>query len=307
MLNGNEITIGDSSGLVEEHGTANALAVSGIKAVAEKYGRLAVFEREGSVAVRNENGAILKEVIIAKPVAEADFIVSIPKLKTHVLTKFTGAVKNTFGCVPGGLKQKYHNLGKTPERFCQLLVDVLQAVKPNLTIMDGICGIEGNGPGAGGKPKKAGVIIASENPAALDIVASEMIGFKPMDIVTNKEALTRGLVSEKDIEVIGERAIVNFEKPDMPTKGPVRFLSSLYFRLQLSKPALITDKCIKCGICAKVCPVKAIVLNPYPVFDYSTCIRCYCCHENCPHSAINLKKSKLAKAASRIKKAITGG
>lgn len=303
LVQGCEITVGDSSGTgaITTNGSMKALEASGLKAVGEKYGKVISFDKEGVATVQNPEGKILKEINIAKPVAEAEYIINLPKMKTHVFTKYTGAIKNLYGCVPGGRKQIYHLNGGNEEGFCKLLVDLYEVIKPKLTIMDAVVGLEGNGPGAAGTPKKAGLILASENAAALDIVAAEIMGFEPMEIFTNKDAVERGIAGKDKIEVIGEVPHFDFKKPKLAEISPLGIFTKLYQKMTLAKPVLEEEKCVKCGICSKACPVKAITLNPYPDFDYNKCIRCYCCHENCPENAIELKQPRFAKTAEKIK------
>jgi len=306
LIQGCEITVGDSSGTgaIIANASMKALETSGLKAAGEKYGRVISFDKEGVATVQNPEGKVLKEINIAKPVAEAEYIINLPKMKTHVFTKYTGAIKNLYGCVPGGRKQIYHLTGKNEEGFCRLLVDIHESIKPKLTIMDAVVGLEGNGPGAAGTPRKAGLILASENSAALDIVASEIMGFEPMEVFTNKDAVERGIVDRDQIEVVGDMKHFDFKRPNLVEISPLGIFTKIYQSLQLAKPVLEEEKCIKCGICSKVCPVAAINLNPYPDFDYDKCIRCYCCHENCPENAIELKNSRFAKTARKIKRFI---
>jgi len=295
-----EIVIGDSSGLVEKKGTLRAFSASGIKEVTEKYGKIIPFEEEPSVTISNPTGKILKTLHIAKEVHDAGYIINLPKIKTHVLTKYTGAIKNLFGCVPGALKQKYHIIGGTEEGFCQLLVDIYENVKPQLTIMDAVYGMEGAGPGPSGKSKKLGLIIVSENGAALDYVATQIIGYNPMDVLTNKYAAKRGLFRPEDIEVIGKMIRVDFEKPIIAKVLPFGVFSKIYREFSKQKPVLNKKNCTKCGLCSRVCPVNVIKMSPYPEFDYSKCITCYCCHENCPNSAIKLRRSRMIDAVEKI-------
>ena len=296
-----KITIGDSSGFFKG-GTKKAFKVTGIEEAAKKCNaKLVPFEATKLIKIKDKNAVILKEITISSIIKEADLIINLPKLKTHSLTKYTGAVKNLFGCVPGALKQKYHLIGKNEKGFSHLLLDIYQNIRPELNIIDGIIGIEGNGPSREGKRKKAGLIIASKNAVALDLVASEIIGFKAKDIFTNKYAIERKLLNEK-IEVLGEKNIrVPYKKP-VVTQSKLSFLENLgYFIVQVY-PYLNKEKCKKCGLCAEVCPVNAIKMKDYPVFNRKKCIACFCCHELCPSAAISLKRPKVIEILSYIRR-----
>ncbi|MCX7726100.1 MAG: DUF362 domain-containing protein, partial [Chitinispirillaceae bacterium] len=122
-------------------------------------------------------GISTKVLHIADAVLEADGVINLPKLKTHGLTRLTGAVKNLFGCVPGLTKGEYHARHPDVYDFSDLLVDIAKFVKPRLHIMDGIEAMEGNGPQSG-TPKKLGVLLFSEDPVALDTVACILIDLK---------------------------------------------------------------------------------------------------------------------------------
>jgi len=305
--NNNEIWIGDSGGVTAYGGTKKAFEVSGIADIAKKHNaKLISFEGSERKEIIDNNAKVLKKFIIAKEPFTADLIINIPKLKTHVLTKYTGAVKNMFGCIPGGGKSKKHALAPSEDMFCNLLLDIYKNVTPDLNIMDAIIGLEGDGPGSAGIPKKAGLILASKDAVALDIEASKIIGYDPLDIKTTKHAIERGIFSKlEDIEVIGEKNLkINFKKPTMKSnlssKLP-KLIVKLIFNLVSLKPHVKKNKCKKCNICADVCPVDAIKLSPYPKFDRKKCVLCYCCHENCPYNAIKLTYSDLINFLNKIR------
>ena len=303
--NNNELWIGDSGGVTAYGGTKKAFEVSGIAEIAKKHNaKLISFEASQRKEIIDNNAKIIKKFIIAKEPYQADLIINIPKLKTHVLTKYTGAVKNMFGCIPGGGKSKKHALAPDEDMFCNLLLDIYQNVIPNLSIMDAIIGLEGDGPGSAGIPKKAGLILASKDAVALDIEASKIIGYNPLDIKTTKYAIERG-ISSKNVEVIGEKNIkVDFKKPTMKTNLSSKLpepIVKLIFNFTALNPYLNKNKCKKCNICADVCPVDAIKLNPYPKFDRKKCVLCYCCHENCPYNAIKLSYSDLVNFLNKIR------
>lgn len=303
----NEIWIGDSGGVTAYGGTKKAFEISGIEAIAKKHNaKLISFEGSERKEIIDNNAKILKKFILAKEPFMVDLIINVPKLKTHVLTKFTGAVKNMFGCVPGGGKSEKHALAPNEDLFCNLLLDIYRNVKPHLNIMDAIIGLEGDGPGSAGKPKKVGLIIASKDAVALDIEASRIIGYDPSDIKTTKYAIERGLFTKiEDVEVIGEKNLnIDFKKPTMKSNlasSLPKFLVKFVFKLTSFRPYVNKNKCKKCSICANVCPVKAITLDPYPKFDRKKCVLCYCCHENCPYNAIKLSHNPAAILYRKIK------
>ncbi len=152
--NNNEIWIGDSGGISAYGGTKKAFEISGIEEVARKHNvRLISFEASQIKEIIDNNAKILKKFILAKEPFMVDIIINVPKLKTHTLMKFTGAVKNMFGCVPGGGKSKKHAMAPSEDMFGHLLLDIYKNVKPHLNVMDAIIGLEGKGPGSAGKPK----------------------------------------------------------------------------------------------------------------------------------------------------------
>ena len=209
--------IGDGSGIVRPGSTttSQAFKVSGIEDVASGYGaELINFETSGYVEVDVPGARQFSRLHISKAVLEADVIISLPKLKTHELTLYTGAVKNFFGTVPQKNRKQAHFL-EDRDRFGEAVVDIYSVVKPQLAVMDGVVGMEGNGP-SNGTPVFAGVIMASYDCVALDIVASELIGIDPLKVPTNKAALSRGFGTEHP-EIVGvplEEVKVRFKRPE---------------------------------------------------------------------------------------------
>lgn len=293
-----DIIVGDSSGF----NTAKAFELSGILELCNRYNVKAVcFEKEEKANIKC-NGAVLKNISLTKIIDNVDCIINIPKMKTHTLMKITGAVKNCYGFVPGKTKSIYHTKGITEERFGELLTDIYSCVKPkiSLNIMDAVVGMEGEGP-SNGVPKKTGLILASRDAIALDIVQAKIMGFEPELIHTITSGIARGLsVGYGDIDnihIIGNKDLMNnpamhYVKPS--AHAMLNSLKNIVTSALSIKPVMIpecdTAKCKKCGICAKVCPKQCITYAPYPTFDRKKCIKCYCCQENCPHNAIFLKK-----------------
>lgn len=291
--------VGDSSGA---HGyTAQSLELCGIKKACEEYGgRLINFESTGTYPVK-ANGKILTTINIAKPVIDCDVLVSLPKMKIHQLTKYTGAVKNFYGVVPGSGKAGIHMQAPTEESLSHAVVDIYSALKPRLAIMDGIVGMEDEGP-TNGTPILSGVILSSTDCVALDAVASEVMGFSHRDILTTRFAHERGLgTGELDqIEITGEKISdvkIDFKKSRYLYYKLPGFLGKWIFKYaeNVSRVEISEKECKKCKICFNSCPASAINLEPRPLIDQKKCIKCYCCHELCRNSAVKLKTSYLGR------------
>jgi len=275
---------------------------AGIQQVCEEEGVELVHLSAESVEVENPHARAFKRFTLAKGVVEADVVINLPKLKTHGLTLFTGGVKNNFGCLPGLLKAQMHLRAQGAEDFSQMLVDLLPAVRPALTVMDAVVGMEGDGP-RNGQPKQIGAILASADPVALDAAACQMVGIEPLMVPTTRLAHEQGVgVGDlAQIELLGESLeamrVADFQLASgsgmlfRPT-GLLRFLQG---RL-VAKPVLVAERCQGCWVCLEHCPADAMSKDGWrPVFDYGKCIRCYCCQELCPHDAIKLRRPLLAR------------
>ena len=243
------------------------------------------------------DGKLIKSFEILDVFNEVDKIITLPKLKTHMLTGFTGATKICYGLIPGMVKATYHSTLPDPEDFSDMLLDLTELIDPDLAIMDGIIGMEGKGPAAG-DPKTAGAIIASSDSPALDIVASNLVDLDPFEIMILRTAVKRKLTTGKleDINIIGEDLAsfsdIKFE-PAVRTKRrrfriprPIRrFLVKRY----ISKPLPVKGRCTGCSDCMRACPRECIqIIDKLAVMEYDKCIRCFCCHELCPERAIDI-------------------
>ena len=280
-----KILIGDSHFTNPE----SSFRASGIGKVAKKYGKLVIFEQDKLVKIRDKNAKILKSFDISKVIKDADLIINVPKLKTHSLTKYTGAIKNLYGIIPGGLKQRLHNKAHGDKKFSEVLVDIYQNINPGLNIMDGVIGMEGEGP-TSGDIKKAELIFASKNGIALDIAVTKMIGINPKSVYAIKECVKRRLYPNFKFQIAGKKfKKIEFKLPTSHSKSKTKRLLKVLFK---EKP-IICDikKCLKCGLCMRHCPVKAIEMNPFPAVNRKKCIRCFCCIEICPQDAMMLKQN----------------
>jgi uncharacterized protein (DUF362 family)/Pyruvate/2-oxoacid:ferredoxin oxidoreductase delta subunit len=291
------ITVGDD---IESTAT-DGFAVSGFREMCKRAGvGLINFKEKGFVEIECD-GVFLDKVHVSKAALDADVLINLPKLKTHSLTVLTGGVKNIYGTIPNGLRTRFHGEYVRPQNFGQVLVDIFSAIKPHLTIMDGIAAMEGEGP-ASGSLREVGVILASQDTVALDAVATKIIGLDPMDIYTTKYATERrlGVGNLQDIEVVGERledvTVPDFKLPASATavltrKAPQILTRHLLRQLSV-KPEIVKSRCTGCFECEKVCPVSAISrVNGKAEINTKRCIRCMCCHEVCHYGAIIPKRN----------------
>jgi uncharacterized protein (DUF362 family)/NAD-dependent dihydropyrimidine dehydrogenase PreA subunit len=296
-----EITVGDDIQSKEKDG----FLVSGHRQVCNDLGIRLVNLKERGFREVHCKGQILKKALISPVVHEVDYIVNLPKLKTHSLTAFTGAVKNMFGIIPFGLRLDYHRIFKWSDVFSQMLVDIFSCAPPHLTIMDGIVAMEGEGP-SGGNPKKVGVILASQDSVAVDAVASKIVGFNPMNIITTRNAHERGLgigeIDKIDIEGedIGRVEVRNFKHSAVAVGFMKRKIPSFlhgFIQVQLTLiPKINMKKCTACMECVNICPREAAKLDEGLVWiDKGLCIHCMCCHEVCRFQAIKLGQRPLGK------------
>jgi|ERR1035437_3084598 uncharacterized protein (DUF362 family)/NAD-dependent dihydropyrimidine dehydrogenase PreA subunit len=295
---GARLSYGDSPAIGS---TASAARKCGIQAVAEELG-IAEANFKTAVEVFYEKGVQNKKFFIAKAITDTDAVISLPKLKTHAFEKFTGSVKNQFGCIPGVRKGEYHIKLPDANHFAQMLVDLNNFVKPVLYVMDGIFAMEGNGP-RGGKPRKMNILLFSDDPIALDATVCRLIDLNPeyVPTVTLGRASGAGTYLEDEIELAGDDFNIfrqnNFDIDRSPlkpykAKGFMSFLNNRF----VPKPFIIKEKCVACGVCISMCPMEPKSVdwsdddkNKPPVHNYKTCIRCFCCQELCPESAIELK------------------
>ncbi len=299
-----QVSYGDSSGITKPLPAARD---SGLSAVAERYRvEMGDFEH-GSLAPLSENFHS-RRVPIARAVLENNALFNLAKMKTHQLTRITGAVKNLFGCVPGLGKPALHVSHSESTAFSRMLVELHLLIRPRIHILDGIVAMEGNGP-RNGEPRSMNVLIMSEDPVAGDAVFSRLIDLDPEFVPTCVTGYQAGLGTyrNEDIEIVGE-SVGNLIQPEfrvVRTKVSGNALVKYYptiRNLLLPRPVIDEQLCERCGICVKACPLpdKALHFNgggtdAPPVYDYERCIRCYCCQEMCPHRATQRKTPFLGK------------
>ncbi len=284
-------SIGDSPSVGSLARTAEK---AGIKAVADDMKCPLVEFNKPALSPRG-GGSLFKQLEIDRTVLEADVVIDLPKWKTHTQMLLTMGVKNLFGCIPGSKKALWHlKAGEDAKVFAQILVDIYKIVRPSLTLLDGVVGMEGNGPNSG-HPIPIGLILASGDSLSLDQVVCDLLGISRKSLLTNRVAFDQGLGKE-EIDVFGEKVedvkISNFQFPALSRIdwGLPGFLSKALKNAFTSKPVAVEEICKSCDECTKMCPPKALTRSGKDlVFDYKQCIRCFCCLEVCPEGAISVQ------------------
>lgn len=291
--------------LYEKTGMAAAAAAAGAELSMDSSTR----------TVSLPEGKVLRQAEIITPVAEADGVIDLCKMKTHVLMSMTGAVKNLFGVIPGLSKVGYHATHPDHETFADVLLDLTGYVKPRLSLMDGILAMEGDGPGSSGTPRQAGLLLAAANPLALDTAAGAIMNLPRQDNPVLLAAERRGLTPcrMEDVELIGgtveELRMADYKFPASTKSNLMDFLGPLarpaerLCKKALSQtPRIDGAKCVGCGICAKSCPGQAIAMTApgkKARISQNACIHCYCCHELCPQRAVELHQSWLGRLLTK--------
>src|SRR4030042_4836375 len=164
--------IGDSPSIGS---LSKAAEKAGIKRVAEEND-CPLKEFKDPIVPKDRYGKFFKHIEIDRAVLEADVVINLPKWKTHNLTLLTLGVKNLFGCIPGPQKALWHlKAGESRKVFAQILFDIYRMIQPSLTVLDGIVGMEGTGPGSG-DPIPLGLILASRDPLNLDQIVCDLLG-----------------------------------------------------------------------------------------------------------------------------------
>ncbi|MBN1697574.1 MAG: DUF362 domain-containing protein [Spirochaetales bacterium] len=294
--NGCTIQIGESIGFFQKKLTRKGFLTSHIRSVAERYGaELVPFDEEPlkKISIKGiANNLAFTELYIPRRVLEAEMVINACKLKTHGgALRFSGAVKNIFGCLPGGYKQRLHKFAGYDLGLCELFIVLHKIIKPALHVMDAVVGLDG-GPSAIGRPTPIGVLLASPNPAALDVVASGIIGYRPEEIGILVKAKEMGMIENFDtIKVIGKPPSVPFKRL---RRGPLereKQKEGFFIKHTYVFPRIIKSRCTDCRECVSFCPAGAISNAGHSTYhvDYEKCLFCYYCFSRCPEKAITFR------------------
>ena len=313
------IRIVKQAGAIPVIGDSPGNLFRGIETVWEKTGMLQLAKEENVELVNFENVGCaevsvchpaIKQVYISKAIMNCDYIINIPKLKTHTFMGFTCGIKNFYGIIPGIKKADYHKLAPTPEDFAYLLAQLYEIVKEKLlfTLVDGVYCLEGNGPSLSGTKRNYNIIAGSQDTVALDTFLLKQFGvnLKENKFLKPLKEKKLGNTDLQSIMYIGDVVSkFNIKNAKLPITNIlsflplwlVRFIGKYVGKLFWVKPFIVVEKCIGCLQCMKSCPVQAITKtnnSSKPFVQNNKCIGCFCCHELCLHKAVDIKKSLVA-------------
>jgi len=272
------IVVGDNPGVFSYGANEMSFEMTGLRDAAKGY-----YKNIGNDAVQVDFNAEYRERVgVSREVLDADIVISLPKFKTHGLTVMTGAIKNSYGILPGAQKAMLHRLAGGPMRFHEVIVDVFRLRPPDLFIVDAVVGMEGNGP-ASPDLRDIGLILASDNAVALDATIARMMGLDPARLMFLQRARELGLgdFDKAAIEILGElKRIPDFKVPPLGGEAMAdnEFISQFIHSRTILRPKADPEKCTACGTCIEQCPVSALsMVNDLPTVDADTCITCFCC------------------------------
>lgn len=289
---GGSVSIGDSPGGYHKD----------VDEVFEKSGMKKVAWEEGAELVRFAKSKFVDGFPVAREVFDCDAMISIPKLKTHMITIITAALKNTYGTVTGLYKTECHSKAPREEDFAKVVAKIHSISRPCLNVLDAVVAMEGDGPSSG-TLRNMGIIMASADAVAMDSCVAKLAGLEPLDILVTKEARAMGL-GEADlskIEITGDDIktfdVSNFKLPQtLPIKYIPKGIANSIASLVKFRPVIDRSICRRCNLCKVSCPVDAIESGERGYYiDYAKCIGCMCCHEVCPYRAVSVRRNILTR------------
>ena len=284
------LIVGDNPGLFSYGANEESFSKTGLMEAAKgHYANIGNDSRKVAF-----NPKYMPFISISRDVLDADIVISLPKFKTHGLTVLTGAIKNSYGLLPGAQKAMLHKAAGNPKDFNEVIVEVFRIRVPDLFIVDAVVGMEGNGP-ASPDLRNIGVILASDNAVAVDSVIATMMGCDPGRVLFLQKAKEAGLgdYDPSTIEIIGElKRLPDFKLPPLGGEAIMRneAMQSLIQGRATLRPQADAEKCSGCGTCVDHCPVSALsMVGNIPQVNPDICIACFCCQEMCPEKAITLR------------------
>ncbi len=229
-------------------------------------------------------------------------LINMPVLKTHVVSGMSIAMKNLMGLLPRDDRRSMHTLG-----IQQCIVDLNLGLRPDLNIVDGSVGQDGDGP-LYGDAAHLGALIAGRDSLAVDLTCCQIVGVDPRAI--GHLRLGQLQFGPRQPRLLGDT--IELERPyQLPQVKPLYRLAfwlmypldypyakatgshlctDLYHTGLLgTRPKIVADRCTRCGVCVETCPLPNVIDLTTLQVNPRTCERCLLCYEACPEGAITVK------------------
>jgi uncharacterized protein (DUF362 family) len=286
----NSITVGDNPGMFAYGANEKAFTQSGLMEAAKGY-----YQNIGADAQEVDFvHGLLDGLLVSRAVLEADVVISVPKFKTHGLTVISGAIKNSYGIIPGSKKADLHAKSGNALKFSETMVKVFKVRIPDLFILDAVVGMEGNGPGSP-ELRYIGQIMAADNAVAMDATIARTMDLDPQNLPFLEMARKEGLgeYAVEKVEIHGDlKPIEGYKLPPKVERTPESAQGILeFFQSRTNmRPLANNELCTACEDCIQICPVSALsMVDGLPLVNKEICIACFCCQELCSETAITLK------------------
>jgi len=277
--------------LCEDINSIDVIRETGLLPVLERFGLQFYNLRDYGYKDIEVNGVTYQ---YSELIYTCDVLIQIPKFKTHMLTNYTGAIKNMFGCIKKQQRKETHRLLDEND-FANALCSIYSIRIPDMVIMDSIVAMEGMGP-SNGSPKHLGNLVLGADGVFVDYYCTKMTGFEVPKLKTLQYAIKRGFSSFKSeaelISYCNQNADNVVELYRIPVyEGRER---DIYLSVLRRLYRIDYERCIQCGTCKEVCPFSAIEMEDgTPKININICKLCICCMEFCPVGAIRMDvKSK---------------
>jgi uncharacterized protein (DUF362 family)/ferredoxin len=277
------------------------LTILGLEAFCQQHDIGLVRQVDRWLELRPAGARRLKRFRIPSLLADA-CLINLPVLKTHAVSGMSLAMKNLMGLLPRADRRTMHTFG-----IHQSIVDMNRGLRPDLSIVDGSIGQDGDGP-LYGRPAHLGVLVAGRDSLSVDLVCCQLCKLDPLTIKHLHLALVQ--LGERHPEVVGDTLAVSriFELPRVPWFYQLAFwlmylldypfhqltghhlVTELYKTgLMGTRPRIVDSACTRCGDCVTACPLPNVINLETLRINPRTCERCMLCVEACPEGAIMIK------------------
>lgn len=326
-----DITVVDGSNVGVERRDIDTFKRLRVDRLAARYGARCVdLNRAPGLRIPLRAGG---QPSVASVVLEADCLISVPKIKTHAEATLSCAMKNWVGICRGQEKRDvHHDLGWN-------IFALNEAVRPHLILVDGLIGMEGNGPGDG-QPFRFGQLLASDDAFVNDLVVSRLVGLPWRDVPYLARAADAGRIEEAlaaqvhaEVEVlrpilrapprsklaeISEKRSLRWlkmavrplvERPAVAEAAyKLRIVQDVYSRTDDTVRGFVRDAsvCGDCRRCEDFCPTRIPLERIGLEQEDKDCIGCLYCWWVCPNAAITLRGelNHLERQVSRYKREV---